>query len=115
MSHFKSDGKITEDFLMLPSVSAAITVQKFMDTAKSTTIYGKNSIKILEAMGWPTTNNPNLKRIELITGFNGTSRILNETSTEPNTTTLPPAPPSSALFGKPLGYLALITAMIQLI
>lgn len=72
ISHVAESAERTENFLMIPRLRGGVTIKSVMDGAGSKSIYGKDIIKIFQAIGWPTPGYPILKYLELNLGFDGT-------------------------------------------
>ena len=74
ISHVASSNAVTENFLMIPSLSPGVTLEAVMQRAGATSVYGADIQKVLETVGWPTPASSNLKSIKISLGFSGVSK-----------------------------------------
>lgn len=74
VSHVVGSNAVTENFLMIPSLSPGVTLESVMGRVNANSVYGKDIQHVLETVGWPTPNSPNVKSIQLSLGFSGVAR-----------------------------------------
>jgi hypothetical protein len=74
ISHVASSNAITENFLMIPSLSPGVTLESVMQRAGVTSVFGRDIQRVLETVGWPTPNSPNVKSVKLSLGFSGVAK-----------------------------------------
>ena len=71
ISHVRKSLESSEDFIMIPGVSAGISLANTMSKINVNNVYGRGILSVLESIGWNTNPGQPQKNVELALDYQG--------------------------------------------
>jgi hypothetical protein len=75
LSHVDARNAQTADFLMIPALSAGVTLESLMQRSRSTSLFGPGTLAIMQSIGWSINGAP-AQSIRVVRNF-GASNFVN--------------------------------------